>query len=155
MSLRADLNSMYDFWRMPTVRFDKFGGSSNWVVSVILPFYSSYCSWTKVKLIIIMHFVTNIVWCGYQIRPQLFLCVFEPKFARRSSLNAGDWAQDCQGLFLDHFLGKINAFLKPKKSNFRFIKMLWSSSQSLQVKSSPQYLILHNLPRKLNNFATI
>ena len=119
--------------------------------------YSSYCSWSKVKLIIIMHFLTNVMWCGYHIRPQYyFCCAFEPKFVWRSSLKAGDWAQDCQDLFLDHFLGKINAFLKPKKSKscplYQKVLIVFAD---LQVKFTPQYLIFYNLPRKLNNFATI
>jgi len=37
-------------------------------------------------------------------------------------LNAGDWAQDCQDLFLDHFLGKINVFLKPQNENHALSK---------------------------------
>ena len=38
LSLKADLNTsnMYYFWRMPTSRSDKFGGSSHWGIRVIL-----------------------------------------------------------------------------------------------------------------------
>lgn len=57
-------------------------------------------------------------------------------------MNAGDWAQDCQGLFLGHFLGKIDAFLKPQNEN-----SLYKISDRLCRALSETYNPMPNIPR--------